>query len=160
MVINTKCLEGKALDWAVGRALDIDMFINTFNEVMKKQPEGIGSVRFEPSTNWGQCGPLIEQFEISLQPPTTRHLNFGRGRGRWENIEHWTAIVPIQHTNQNDLKFIGELEIPNIGKATGPTPLIAICRAVVAAKLGDSVIAPNDLLEDWWTSVFNNGDIE
>ncbi|HHQ6598100.1 TPA: phage protein NinX family protein [Serratia fonticola] len=145
MVINTKDLTGKHLDWAVAKALDIDMFINPFNEVMKKQPEGIGPVRFEPSTNWGQCGPFIEQFEISLQPPTTRHVNYGDGKGGWEKIEHWTATVPVQHANQHNQKLLADLAIPNIGRATGPTSLIAICRAIVDAKLGDIVTTPYDL---------------
>ncbi|EOC0346265.1 phage protein NinX family protein [Cronobacter turicensis] len=68
--VKTAELTGAALDWAVAKALDYEVFINPFNGVMRKTSEAIGCYRFEPSTNWNHGGPLIEEHieHMSVQP--------------------------------------------------------------------------------------------
>lgn len=75
--------------------------------------------RFEPSTDWGQGGPLIEEHQIGLD------WNGVDGTAMW-----WLA------THQ-------DIAAPQIGD----TPLIAACRAIVAAKLGDEVQVPAELVQ-------------
>lgn len=72
---------------------------------------------YRPSTDWSQGGPLIEQFKIGFLEPR-----------KTEN--YWTAWVGGRGGHMLD----------------GLTPLIAACRAIVAAKLGDEVDIPEELL--------------
>ncbi|EOL9041322.1 DUF2591 domain-containing protein [Cronobacter turicensis] len=111
---KTAELTGTALDWAVAKALGYDVFINPFNDVMRKISEPIGCYRFEPSTNWSHGGPLIDENNI------------------WLSDDGLCVASCEPHTR----RYIAE----------GDTNLIAICRAVVAARLGEEVEIPTDLI--------------
>ncbi|MEQ1977134.1 phage protein NinX family protein [Xenorhabdus sp. SGI240] len=151
MKIKTNALTGRALDWAVARAIGMDIYIcgrSSDDEygwignysVWKKSCEQpvitIGlcndihiefagkSKPYSPSTNWEQCGQLIERYIDDLT-----HMAF---RG-----DHWVANCRAVR--------VGDFSI--FKTQTGDTPQIAICRAVVAAKLGDEVEIPDELVE-------------
>lgn len=68
-----------------------------------------------PSRNWGQGGPLIDKHRLWLSDDND------------DNAEPWIS------SNQG-----GRVQ-------TGPTPLIAAMRALVAAKLGDEIEIPAEL---------------
>ena len=72
---------------------------------------------FTPSTDWSQGGPLIEREGISLN----LWAEFG-----------WRAGT---RTGKAPASFY-----------SGPTPLIAAMRCVVAANLGDEVDVPDELV--------------
>ena len=75
---------------------------------------------FKPSTNWNQGGPLILQYGASLDR---------------ESCDDWGSVILVDRGDG----------IPSWGVMIGPTPLIAACRAIVAAKLGDEVDVPEEL---------------
>lgn len=71
--------------------------------------------RFCPSKEWAHGGPLLEKYRIGLDP--------------WLANSDWNALS-------------WDIEKP---MATGSTPLIALCRAIVAANLGNRVQVPAEL---------------
>lgn len=73
---------------------------------------------FLPSTDWAVGGPLIQKHQIELK------WDGSDGNAWW-----WKAW------HQDVEKF-----------QMGDTPLIAVCRAICAAKLGDSISIPSELL--------------
>lgn len=101
-------LIGFELDWAVGVALG-KVWIKT------KYP-------FQPSTVWGDGGPIIEQACIFLIPP-------------YHTTEVWDAYT-IEWGS--DLPCWGNI---------GPTPLIAAMRCFVESRLGDEVDIPEELMK-------------
>lgn len=68
---------------------------------------------WSPSTIWHQCGALIEKYEIKLFRDCLSDAQ-----------DVWTA------------------DIASGPEASGKTPLIAICRAVVAYEIGDTISCP------------------
>lgn len=116
-------LTGAALDYAVTKAVHGNaLFLK--NPMMSKVPyifvtTGDGrELRVSYSTNWAHCGPLVDQFKIDIDQITEDYV-----------------IASI-------FKPYGDLTVDY----NGPTALIAICRAVVAAKFGDEVEIPDELL--------------
>lgn len=71
----------------------------------------------KPSTEWASLGPLLESFDIQLSS-TDDEPGYER---------RWNAHLSGSHS--------------------GPTPLIAACRAIVALRLGDVVSVPADLFD-------------
>lgn len=142
--VNTAELIGPALDGAVAVALgwqmrrvpkDIDG--QNGGEVLAP-PDLSSDFQFPPrgkvapwyfvrrwSTDWSQGGPLLDMHCKSfglVQERDGRWRAFGYGNGR-----------PFDTGRQMRL-------------ASGPTILIAACRAIVAAKLGDVVQVPAELV--------------
>jgi len=78
--------------------------------------------RWEPSSDWSQGGQLIEAHAITLAPYS---MDLG-------GLPHYWVAEPW-----------GECPLP----IDGDTPLIAACRAVVAAKLGEIVKVPAELVK-------------
>lgn len=76
--------------------------------------------RGSPSTDWSQGGPLINERKVRVDPTPS----LTSGLKGWQ-AECWDTY----------------------GIGRGPTALIAACRAIVAAELGDSVDVPDELLE-------------
>ncbi|MDC9591842.1 DUF2591 family protein, partial [Xenorhabdus sp. XENO-10] len=95
MKIKTSELTGRALDWAVARAIGMDIYIcgrsrddeygwignyNVTEAAFEKPVITVGlcgEVRIEfqaeakpysPSTDWAQCGQLIEKYEMDVCP--------------------------------------------------------------------------------------------
>lgn len=126
--VKTADLTHAALDWAVAKAV-------SRHAIVSPKPGGIEDVRisvqkedpllwdeWSPSTNWDQCGPLIDKDGISLIPPCPAHND-------------WDAYI-----------------CDDIGNTIGAaerceTALIAVCRAVVSANLGDNVQVPTELIK-------------
>ena len=131
--VKTSELIGVALDWAVGRveALPIEFCDSDFDEERNYcflnrsvfDSRGVrtfcsGSIWF-PSTNWSQGGPLIERY----------------------------CGLTNDHVDDPTEPFYAETRCSNMeGYANGATLLIAVCRAIVAAKLGDEVDVPEGLV--------------
>lgn len=91
-------LTGANLDYLVAKAEGLD-------------PTVEAQMRFMPSTDWAQGGPIIEREKIMVA---------------W-NDGHWIAGVSA-HVETNG----GVIH-------KGPTPLVAAMRAYVAAKLGTEI---------------------
>jgi hypothetical protein len=137
VIINTRDLTGKGLDWAVAEAISLPMkshddvewpddaewiaehdgLINQYTEYHNHSSMNrrYDKTPFSPSVDWSQCGPLIGEFieDMSIQPG---------------NI--WMAVAFGYFTYHR-----------------AESPQIAICRAVVAAKLGEIVAIPDGLCD-------------
>ena len=133
MEIRTSDLVDAALDWAVAEAkgwktkpwhsyrnLGTDK-----EEIVKKGVsiglrDAFGEIRFSPSTDWSQGGPIIHDAGITSGPGTTSpaiaHIGPSTNSGPWQD------------------------------RYVGPTPLIAAMRCYVAFKLGEKVEVPNEFV--------------
>lgn len=139
--IKTSELSGKALDYAVFLCLDDTL----------KQPE-IGMIRsqfgygkFNPSTNWVQCGPIIERESISIIRAEGEYCKHARG-----HVPLWAACAGVNSLQQvygsqgDDWGASYQIDGDSV---TGHTPLVAAMRCFVASKMGDSVEIPDELLK-------------
>ena len=120
--VKTCELIGPALDWAVAKADGVST--HKFREKTFALfgslaiPLGDAENGYAPSTCWHCGGPLI----------------------------HAHAIGFVGHDADNWLAFSSPEDETHEG--IGPTHLVAACRAIVAAKLGDTVQIPDEL----WTA--------
>lgn len=130
--VKTAELEGKALDWAVAIAEGWQPDRPAEGQLKKDgliilvgthKPESMKRFSYSPSTSWISGGPLIEKYMASII---------------LEGSNWWAGFQAITQS-MFGMGFDGE-------EATGPTPLIAACRAIVASKLGDTVSVPAELL--------------
>lgn len=73
--VKTADMSGEALNWAVAEATGMKPFLaepqygNSHLVMARYTPEGCTfevTTRFTPSTEWRQCGPLIEEFRVSI----------------------------------------------------------------------------------------------
>lgn len=122
--VKTADLSGRALDYAVANCLNGDpAFFDAFGARMLGRRISLevmaGNVR--PSTDWAQCGPMIVSRMVAI--------DYGRPLRDGE-LPKWVAQCWMPY-----------------GCGEGETPLIAACRAIVAAKLGDTVQVPAELVE-------------
>lgn len=122
MKIKTSELQGAALDWAVAKCEG--KLITMLCGVMVRNNDGMLSptksnplIKWKPSTDWSQGGPIIERERINLIVSD----------GHWF-AETW-ATNSGETVNMNS-----------------PTPLIAAMRCYVASKLGDEVDVPDSLI--------------
>lgn len=118
MKVKTSELSGVQLDVAVALALEMtggDLRVR--GGYGCSYYNGSGLKTFSPSTEWSQCGPLRDTFDVGIEPGVSDGLCY--------------AYVPGRA----------------LDGSYGETALIAICRAVVAAKLGDEVDIPDELME-------------
>lgn len=131
--VKTQDLTGRALDWAVGVAVGYSPTISGGKVIVGNEDEqGITHmVICEPTTNWGQLGPIIEDALITVTPYT---WDDGPGlRGGWCSVKANYGVFGVPDN------FIGE-------KFYAHSYAEAACRAIVAAKLGDQVDVPEVLL--------------
>ena len=85
--------------------------------VCERFDEEDGGVRFRPSTDWAQAGPIIEREKIIT--------TFDRG---YDSCQPWRCAVSIDQYNLYE----------------GETLLIAAMRCYVASKLGDEIDPQED----------------
>lgn len=133
MLVKTSDLIGPALDWAVakaaGRCLHERIRIVRYNSDSDYICEDCGKDTYmepiqqtwKPSTDWSQGGPLIEKYATKL--------------------EHWPTETTPNKSNAR-IAMAG-----SVYWESGPSPLVAVCRAIVRAKLGDQVDAPDELMQ-------------
>ena len=115
-IVQVKDATGSVLDWMVAKAAGFpDEEINT-----KLGFPYLIFGRFNPSVNWTQGGPIIEQEKIELIPPTN------------ESDLEWVAVW-----------YKGE----DAGMQGGTSPLIAAMRCFCCSKLGDIVDVPEELCQ-------------
>lgn len=122
MLVKTSELIGPALDWAVAYAENVELF--TCGEGRLRS--GALAKPWQPCTDWSQCGPLIEKYKAFP----------GRYDDECEDATEATRFF-CSYGSLLDMNAYCE----------GPTPLIAACRAIVAAKLGDQVDVPDELMQ-------------
>lgn len=136
MLIKTNEATGAVLDWLVSQAVkpqykDPSWFgITTFGPLFGKgyRYPCYGTMKFSPSTDWSQGGPIIERERIKLSPTV--------------HGKTWTA--QFRHTESHPL--VAHPVLAGWTNQHGPTPLIAAMRCFVASKLGDEVEVPEELL--------------
>tara|TARA_R110000765_G_scaffold244631_11_gene346895 strand:+ start:2461 stop:2835 length:375 start_codon:yes stop_codon:yes gene_type:complete len=124
MKIKTSELKDAALDWAVAYALNGSAaFFDVFGARMlgRSITAEVLAGAIKPSTDWGQAGPLIDKFDVAVF--------------RVADGECGAEIGHCYLQNEG-------LNIDQIGESR----LIAACRAIVAAKLGDTVDVPEELV--------------
>ncbi len=91
---------------------------------------------WRPDTDWSQGGPLIDKFDVEF-------LRFGE-KGFYERDPQWNqkpcigAVIRLTPGCT-----YAEIHIEQC--MTGDTRLMAGCRAIVAAKFGETVQVPKDL---------------
>lgn len=147
VTIPTSELEGAALDWAVGiadgRELELPSAVSGRSGVVwcehfevKLDGKVIGHDKarryWKPSTDWNQGGPLIDKILKS---------------GKWEIVQ-WEPgkKVAVQNFDSECLPVDCVSYDEESMREIGETVLIAACRAIVAAHLGDSVQVPAELV--------------
>lgn len=129
--VKTADLAGPALDWAAAKAEGVTVRVLSADnpgELWQVQKQWRGDGPYWPSTDWAQGGPLIDSCMIDVtQCP---------GRAKTHKAR---AVM--------DSSFLDKMGLRQRVSASGPTALIAACRAIVAAKLGDVVSVPSELLD-------------
>jgi len=124
--VRVSNLVGEALGWAVGKAegLDLQLAPPGYNGVpwrvfaLYRAAVTERTERFNPSEDWALGGPLVEKRMVSLHCPQSTD-------------DIWAGWVI---TDKGEFCQAGD------------SALIAACRAIVAAKLGDTVQVPKELM--------------
>lgn len=120
-------LAGEALGWAVGKAEGLDVFLappqygNPWRVFARYKATATGHIkRYNPWEDWALGGPLLEKHMVSLHCPQSTD-------------DVWAGWV-----------------ITNNGEfcQAGDSAPIAACRAIVAARLGETVQVPKELIND------------
>lgn len=115
--VKTADLIGPALDWAVAKAECAPVELPASDVVWHKYAGA-----YSPSTDWAHGGPLLRtyQIEFSINEDTDEV---------GASLLYWRTYGKSHRTRWSK----------------GETHLIAACRAIVAAKLGDVVSVPAEL---------------
>lgn len=130
MKIKTQGLIGPALDWSVAKAVGYDRIMvgSGGSTVWAVKYEGNQVIShhddYSPSTDWEQCGPLISHYQVEF----------------YHQGGYYTAIIDSD-TQENCLECGCVID----GGINGTDHLLAACRAIVAANLGDTVDVPEEL---------------
>jgi hypothetical protein len=113
-------LIGVALNWAVAAALNgSSEFFDIYGAKMlgKSLSKEALAGNINPSENWIHGGRLIDKFAIGF----------------------------VGHDADNWLAFSSPADATHQG--IGPTHLIAACRMIVNAKLGETILVPKELVK-------------
>ncbi|MBV4490913.1 DUF2591 domain-containing protein [Pseudomonas oryzicola] len=124
--VRVSNLVGEALGWAVGKAegLDLQLAPPGYNGVpwrvfARYQGQAIEHTkRFNPWEDWALGGPLIDKYKLDLGAPLENKS------GPWNANTEWGHPLGQK----------------------GETALVAVCRAIVAHMLGDTVQVPKELM--------------
>lgn len=123
MKIKTKDLTGAQLDWMVAKCAGyVEQGVYGTPEfrdggVYLCYCDVVLNSCYAPSTDWAQGGPIIERERISIR--------------QWTNVPLVHAYMP-----QDNAPWLSD----------DTSPLIAGMRCLVAAKLGDEVDVPEELM--------------
>ena len=110
--MKTSELTGKVLYWAVAKCEGFSATVDEYGCLILR--ENVVD-RFDPSTNWGWGGPIIERERVGVEP-------LGAD-ATWMAQTYNEAGRVLQ-------------------RQYGPTPLIAAMRCYVASKFGKEVAVP------------------
>lgn len=123
--VRVSNLIGAPLDWAVAKVEGIETSWRYGRELVKVHDRGgiklVESIRsiYSPSIDWSQGGPLVDKHHGGLHYEAhlaDANFRYSSGPG---STGFWCY---------------------------GPTALIAFCRGLVKAKLGDTVQVPKELM--------------
>ncbi|CAD5377320.1 conserved hypothetical protein [Pseudomonas sp. OF001] len=136
--LKTANLEGLALDWAVAKSIGWVNYPEDSVEHGKiwhieptKAPFGriMSAESWKPSTTWAQGGPLLVEHDIIFRK---YHRPDSPDHGKYYAMVHRDSGQIVHWSRRTSL--------------TGPTPLIAAMRCLVAYGLGDTIDIPEELL--------------
>ncbi|MFB1630219.1 DUF2591 domain-containing protein [Pseudomonas sp. AP-1] len=123
--VKTADLAGETLGWAVGKAEGLDVLLvppqygNPWRVFARYQAQAIEHTkRYNPWEDWALGGAMIERRMVSLHCPQSTD-------------DVWAGWVI---TDKGEFCQAGD------------SALIAACRAIVAARLGDTVQVPKELM--------------
>ena len=125
--VKTADLVGEALGWAVGKAEGLNLELvppqygNPWRVFARYQGQAIEHTkRYNPWEDWALGGGLIEKYAAMVRGfPNQMYQTLAIARVRISGALAWRS---------------------------GKTPLVALCRAIVSAKLGDTVQVPKELM--------------
>lgn len=126
MKIKTAELIGEALGWAVAIAEGLSPIIapaaygNPARVFVQSSSEFVDDYRYRPWQDWTDGGQLIDKHQFNIVAGNTHGLCV---------VKSWSMGV-VARTYPD-----------------GETHLIAAMRAIVAARLGEEVEIPNELIE-------------
>lgn len=125
LTLRTCDLIGAALDWAVAKACNAFVAFDFDGRLMDMSDLAQFGARptYSPSTDWSQVGPLIGMYLIEFS--VDDHTDIVRA-----SMFCWRDYGKSHRTRWSE----------------GETHLIAACRAIVSAHLGDSVDVPAELV--------------
>lgn len=134
--MRTSDLTGAALDWAVAKCEEVGKPAGYFTDAVVRG-------NFNPATNWGDGGPIIEREGITI---VCAEGDYSSELGGYET--YWVADIGNQCADsvygpQGD--NWGTCFQIDDGCASGATPLIAAMRCYVTSKLGEFVDIPEEL---------------
>lgn len=112
-------LPGPALAWLLAEIGGTKPWITPFGGV-GSDSDGWAEAPYAPYSSWAQGGPLIDRYR-----PIITLCN---GEVRAE-------VMPLRNRTSR-----------TAGVGTGPTYLMAVCRAIVIAELGVTVRVPKELV--------------
>ena len=123
--VNVNEASGPVLDWMVAKCEEANVGEGYYTGIVLRD----GEVKYAPSTDWAQGGPVIER----------------------EGLDLWCALLGRpEHADPAWQKSHWRVKYQRMGYSTdisdGPTPLIAAMRCYVASKLGEGVEVPDELL--------------
>lgn len=107
--VMTAELKGRALDWAVATSIGEEYRDDAYRQ--------------KYSSDWSQCGELMEKHSISCYQATDPETR---------TVLHWVAVAEKTAGRRKGL--------------VSADPKIAICRAIVDSHFGSTVEIPTELL--------------
>lgn len=113
---KTAELEGALLDAAVAKAKGLTTVPRAVSFCYILRPFDV--VKFSPSRDWADGGPIIERERIRMNP--------GRSFRKGSKETVWEAFMPLEA----------------VGVGVASTPLVAAMRAYVSSKFGEDVELP------------------
>ena len=121
MKIKTEDLDGIQLDYAAAVATGQQVDFEADTGCLWFEERDVWFA-WSPSTEWAQCGPMMDRFSISCY----KSVDSVSGE-----VFHWVGVNELVTRHRRGL--------------IAHNPRVAICRAVVFAKLGHEVDIPDEL---------------
>lgn len=117
MKVKVNEASGPVLDWMVAKCEEANVGEGYYTGIVLRD----GEVKYAPSTDWAQGGPIIERECISV-------VIAGNGY----------CMATMSYQNEDEDKDMDCEE-------HGPTPLVAAMRCFVVSRLGEEVEVPDEL---------------